>query len=117
MRYRALDPNGDYRFGRGQTDFLVNSPEAVAQAVKTRLLLEQGEWFLDTQEGTPYQTRILGKDGWREADWAIRERILATQGVTEIVDYSSRLNPGTRTLTVQVTLKTLHGSATLQQVL
>ncbi|MGE4978545.1 hypothetical protein AB8914_22915, partial [Yersinia enterocolitica] len=33
MRYRREDENGDYTFGQGDNTFLINSPEAVAQAV------------------------------------------------------------------------------------
>lgn len=40
---------------------LVNSPEAVAQAIKTRFLLWYGQWFLDTTEGTPWIQSVLGK--------------------------------------------------------
>jgi hypothetical protein len=54
MRYRKLDANGDYTFGGGSNDFLVNTPETVAQAVMTRLNLLQGEWFLDTTAGMPW---------------------------------------------------------------
>lgn len=52
MRYRREDPEGDYTFGQGDGTFLVNSPECVAQAVKTRFELWKGQWFLDTTEGT-----------------------------------------------------------------
>lgn len=117
MRYRALDANGDYSFGRGALDFLVNSPEAVAQAVKTRLLLARGEWFLDVEEGTPWATKVLGTGTQQTYDLAIRERILETEGVTEIVDYSSSLNRDTRFLTVTARINTVYGQATLTQVL
>lgn len=43
MRYRREDENGDYTFGRGDSGFFVDCPEAVAQAVKTRLQLWQGQ--------------------------------------------------------------------------
>lgn len=39
MRYRVLSPTGDYTFGQGPGEFLVNSPAAVAQAIGTRLRL------------------------------------------------------------------------------
>ncbi len=48
MRYRAWDANGDYTFGQGSKNFLVNSPQCVAQAVVSRLRLQLGEWFIDT---------------------------------------------------------------------
>ena len=39
MRYRREDADGDYTFGSGDDTWLINSPEAVAQAVKTRFEL------------------------------------------------------------------------------
>lgn len=117
MRYRAQDVNGDYVVGRGAADFFVNIPAAVAQAVKTRLLLEQGEWFLDVTEGTPYSTAILGEGTRPLYDNAIRERILDTQGVTEIVDYFSKLDPVTRALTVTATISTIYGATTITEIL
>lgn len=117
MRYRALDANGDMVFGQGPSEFLVNSPEAVAQAVKTRLLLISGEWFLDTTEGTPYLTEILGTNTQTIYDQAIQERILATPGVLSIDNYSSSLDRAKRQLSVQCTITTAYGAATVQQVL
>ncbi|MBG6243579.1 MAG: hypothetical protein EKE20_18100, partial [Candidatus Symbiopectobacterium sp. Dall1.0] len=61
MRYRREDANGDYTFGQGDSTWLINSPEAVAQAVKTRFELWYGQWFLDTAEGTPWLQSVLGK--------------------------------------------------------
>src|SRR5260363_151880 len=63
MRYRRLDAAGDYAFGRGLSDFEQDTPEAVAQAVKTRLALRFGEWFLDTSDGRP-STGRFGSGFW-----------------------------------------------------
>ena len=52
MRYRKLDAAGDMTFGNGIGAFYVDIPEAPAQAVMTRLRMEQGEWFLDAKAGT-----------------------------------------------------------------
>lgn len=117
MKYRKLDANDDYSFGKGKADFLANSPETVAQAVVTRLRLWRGEWFLDKTEGTPYNPSILGKHTLDSYDLAIRERILGTQGVKEILEYESHLYPETRTLTVTTTIDTIYGPASLQEVL
>lgn len=115
MRYRALDAAGDMTFGQGSRDFLTNTPEAVAQAVMTRLRLLTGEWFLDSDEGTPYATQILGRNTEPTYDQAIRERILDTQGVTALVSYSSSLVG--RKLSVDATIDTVYGQATLSEVL
>jgi hypothetical protein len=50
MRYRREDDDGDYTFGQGDDTWLINSPEAVAQAIKTRFELWYGQWFLDTTD-------------------------------------------------------------------
>lgn len=109
MRYRALDANGDSTFLSGRSTFLVNSPAAVAQAVKTRLLLMTGEWFLDVTEGTPYATEIIGKGTTSTYDAAIRDRVLGTEGVVSIDAYSSNLNRSTRALSVNMTITTSFG--------
>jgi hypothetical protein len=109
LRYRAQDINGDYTWGQ-PNEFLVNTPDAVAQAVKTRLLLKQPEWFLDVTAGTPYATLILGVGTKATYDGAIREVILDTIGVTEITAYASQLNPVTRALSIQATINTVYGA-------
>ena len=76
MRYRKLDADGDYSFGSRQADF-PGLPDTVAQAVKTRLMLLRGEWFLDSTEGMPWQGEVLGKQPRASYDWAIRQRMLA----------------------------------------
>jgi hypothetical protein len=115
MRYRKLDANGDYSFGHGAVDFYINSPDGVAQAVKTRLALLQGEWFLDTQEGTPYATQILGTNTQNTYDIAIRSRILGTQGVNELIYYQSSIN--NRSLSVYATIDTIYGPTSISVTL
>lgn len=111
MRYRKLDANGDMRFGHGQTDFYRDVPEAPAQAVQTRLFLRLGEWFLDTTDGTPWDTEILGAHTQNTRDAAIRERIEETAGVASLDAYSSTFDPNTRLFTVQATITTVYGTA------
>ncbi|WAL80948.1 hypothetical protein OYT13_13790 [Pandoraea sp. XJJ-1] len=115
MRYRKEDADGDYVLG-GTAAFLVDSPEAVAQAVGTRLQLIQGEWFLDTTAGMPWE-QVLGKNTQGTADSAIRQCILGTQGVVEITEYSSSLDEDTRALAVVATITTIYGTTTVQVTL
>jgi hypothetical protein len=117
MRYRALDANGDYSGGRGQGNFLINSPACVAQSVLTRLKLWQGQWFLDLTAGTPWLQKVLGKTSKKTYDLAIRARVLGTQGVTAITNYSSTLDPATRVLTVSIDIMTQFGPATVATTL
>lgn len=113
MKYRKLDASGDYTLGT-QADFYVNSPTAVAQAVKTRLALWVGEWFLNVTEGMPWNEQVLGKRlRGKNYDTAIRQRILGTDGVSEIADYSSSIDPDTRALSVSATITTAYGTTQL----
>lgn len=105
MRYRALSATGDYTFGQGQANFLINSPAMVGQSVKTRLLLWTGNWFLDVTEGTPWSQKILGANTKPLYDLAIQQRILETPGVKNITKYSSLITG--RNLTVNVTIDTI----------
>lgn len=116
MRYRTLSAENDYVFGQGPSEFLVNSPEAVAQAVQTRLLLISGEWFLDTDEGTPYNSQILGEHTQGLYDQAIKTRILDTPGVLAILKYNS-VADAQRSLSVACTISTIYGQTTVSQVL
>ena len=117
MRYRTLSPTGDYTWGENGSNFLVDSPAAVAQAIQTRLKLISGEWFLDQTAGTPYNTEILGAGTQSTRDLAIQTVILETQGVTEIADYASYLDPSTRQFTVAAVVNTQYGQTTITQAL
>lgn len=114
MKYRALDPLGDYTVGK---PFLSNTPATVGQAVLTRLRLWRGEWFLDTADGTPYSEDVLGKRTVRNPEVAIRQRILGTPGVTAITAFASSYDGNTRRLTVSASIDTLYGAVTLSEAL
>lgn len=114
MRYRKLSPTGDYEFGGGSLNFYTDTPDAVGQAVKTRILLWLGEWYLDIEEGTLYMQGIIGKHPKTTADTTLQERILTTQGMTAISDYTSVINPETRRFSVSVTLDTIYGRTALE---
>lgn len=106
MKYRLLDENRDSTFGRNI--FLVDSPEAVAQAVSTRLKLLQGEWFLDIEAGIPYDTKVIGFAGIPFYDTIIKEAILETAGVTGIQNYVSYILDQ-RDLHIIATIDTFYG--------
>lgn len=115
MIYRKLDADGDYVFGQRDGDFLKNSAETVAQAIRTRLGLIAGEWFLDVTKGTPYNSRILGAHTVATYDTALQEVILGTQGVLRLTAYSSAVDPVTRAATVECTVTTIYGEVSVSQ--
>lgn len=117
MKYRKLDEAGDYTLGSG-SDFLTNTPEAVGQAVLTRLKLWRGEWFINIEDGTEWETEVLGKRFQNtNPDASIQGRILGTQGVVEISDYSSTFDGNTRKLNVRVAITTIYGVTTIEETL
>lgn len=93
MRYRMLDPNGDYSFGKGQQHFTYGI-YAVRQAIQTRLQLFKGEWWEDVENGLPLFQDILGTptslDNKVIVDSLITERILGTEKVHSIKEFESR---------------------------
>ncbi len=109
FKYRALDVDGDYSFGHGSSDFLVDSAAAVAQAVMTRLKLWQGEWFLDLVDGMPWNQRVLGVSRPGPRDAAIRARILETPFVTHILDYTSSVDVASRSFSGSCKIDTAFG--------
>lgn len=116
MKYRKLDASGDYSFGNGSADFWKDQPEAVAQSVQTRLFLFRGEWFLDATEGMTWKTEVLGVRTANTRDPAIRRRVLGTTGCRSITAYSSNLNRDTRAFSVNLTIDTIYGAATVTGV-
>lgn len=96
MRLRKLTASGDYSFGHGLNDLLIDSPAAVGQLVETTLRLFQGEWYLDLSAGTPYVQGILGKHSKDLADASFIGTITNVQGVVSLVDYVGTINPQTR---------------------
>ena len=106
MRVRKQDSNGDYVIGQGEANFWINQAEGVVQTVVTRLLLAEGEWFLDQTIGTPWSQEILGYSTAALRDIAIKTVILQTNNVTALTDYNSSVDTTTRKFTVSGSILT-----------
>jgi hypothetical protein len=104
------DSQGDYVIGQGEANFYVNSPLGVAQTVETRLLLWEGEWFLNKTIGTPWSQEVLGYNTASLRDIAIKAVILGTTGVTALDDYASSFDPETREFTVSGSIFTQYST-------
>lgn len=100
----ALDTNHDLIItGRDLTP--LTGSALVAQRIKQRLLLLQGEWFLDEEAGLPWFDRIFTKqqtlDGVKQL---LIKEINETPGVDELQALSLELNKETRQVNCNFTV-------------
>lgn len=111
MKYRRLDENWDYCFGRGQQNY-ISDLEAVVQAVKSRLMLLKEEWWEDLEDGLPLWQDVIGGSGSEDhrkaVDILIRDRISGTEGVLAVTEYESQYE--NRRYTFQATVESIYGS-------
>lgn len=112
MRNRKMGAGDDFTFCSGKTRIMVDTPEAVAQAVLTRMRLYTGEWFLDTREGLD-KSLILGYGTQGTRDAVVQQRMQGTPGVLRILEYSSSVG-GARDFRVTATLDTIYGEAIIE---
>ncbi len=89
---------------------LVDKANQVRQQLLIKLKLWRGEWFLDTEFGTPYLQQILGKQlTLSGALTALRKSILEVEGVRQILSFSYTYSSSSRKLTVEFTADTPYG--------
>lgn len=94
---------------------LVAGAEQVRQQLLIKLKLWTGEWFLDTEFGTPYLQQILGKQlTLSGAIVALRKSIMEVEGVRRIIAFAYRFDNATRELTVVFSADTPYGIIEVQ---
>ncbi len=81
--------------------------------MKTRLRLLLGEWWENTADGLPLFEEIVGRffstmGGIERVDLIFADRIMGTQGVAEIKEFNSELNPNTRVYSAAITVVTIY---------
>lgn len=89
---------------------LIDKSERVRQQLRIKLQLWTGEWFLDTEFGTPYLQDILGKQlTLFGALAAIKTSIMEVTDVLEITSFKHQFNNQTRRLSVTFEVTTPYG--------
>ncbi|MBQ9347323.1 MAG: hypothetical protein IJT94_08310 [Oscillibacter sp.] len=86
-----ISPKGDIALG-----------DSVAQKIRIKLLMFEGEWRWNREEGLPYNDYLLAKNpdtDYLEA--AVRARIFEVTEVTDVRDVRVTLDPKTRTGTIR----------------
>ena len=90
MRIRNIDGDNDWRFGKGQSDYVVGA-YAVGLDIKLRLQ----EWFDDCffalDHGIPWQTRLGSFNQKLFLDDDIRRIARETTGVLDIINFESQV--------------------------
>lgn len=110
MLVRRPTPGWDMQFGQGRANY-ANDAEAVAVLVKKRLLLVFKEWFLDETEGTPYIEDVARKPANLPlAESVIKQKILDTEGVLELISFSMTFDPNIRKLYVAASVRTIYSN-------
>lgn len=106
----------DLEFKNGDlTGGIATGDDEVVQRIRTRLLRERGEWFLNTASGMPWYREgkgILGAVlGDKSAvDLLIRKRILETEGVARVVKLNTLFSIGSRTYSIYMQVLLNSGS-------
>lgn len=107
MRIRAIDENGDWKFGKGIQDYLLDL-EGLKVNLKTRLKSWKGDCFFALTEGVDYNNFLdLGTKSFLDRD--IKRVILQTEGVILIKTFTSTLDRDSRDLTIECNIVTIFG--------
>lgn len=110
MLVRRLDENWDMTFGHGLTNY-ARDQEAVSQNVKSKLQLLRAEWFLDVDAGVPYLQEIMVKPADLQlAEALIKQTILETEGISELITFELVFNRDTRRMVINATVATIYGT-------
>ncbi len=116
MKYRRLDENGDYTFGKGLGDFIDGS-NAVAQAIQTKLKLYEDEWWEDLDDGLPMFQKILGhRTPKAEVANIIKKRILEVPNILEINTVDFSYNGQSRSYSFSCNVITIFGQAIILNI-
>lgn len=112
MTVRRLDENGDIT--TSGTQFITGRAEIV-QTLNTRLRLYSGEYFRDITEGTPWFQSVLTKNtSLANKEAVLKSRILQTDGVLKLTNFSTDFNNVTRAYSITVGVLTPYGAEELQ---
>jgi len=105
MRFRGIDSNGDWVFGKGRNSYLTDN-EALMMNIKTRLLEFLGDCFFDMEKGIDWWT-LLGGKNLRKILVDVQRTILRSYQVKKIVNLDYTLT--NRKLFITISIEFLDG--------
>lgn len=100
-------------------DLSLNSGiQYVIQLLKIRLQFFAGEWFLDTTKGLPFFEEILIKNpDVPSIESLLKASIIETDGVLELIEFSSVFSASNRSLSVEFKVTSIYGDIELNQTI
>ena len=112
MKYRKLTSTGDYSFGSGSNNY-ADGNEAVAQAIKTKLLLFYGERWENLGEGIPMFQSVLGQTNPEtiksSLSMLVEQRIMEVEEVDNVKNIEIDYDRKNRTISMEVDVATTSG--------
>lgn len=112
---RALDQTGDWTFGGGTSNYLINSSQAimsnnsaVGQQIRCRLLEFSGNCFWNPQAGLDWKTLLGQRNNQQLINLQAASVISNTPGVTFLQQLNVNLNRNTRQLTITWVVTTVY---------
>jgi len=113
---RRLDANGDFVISG---EVWIYDIEAIQQTIQTRIYLFSAEYWRDVSDGTPWINSILGKNNSvntiQSKSSLLKNRILNTEGVITILEWSSDFDYSTRKFTIVATILTEYGTISVSE--
>lgn len=88
VRDLVLNTSGDLDLVSRRLRLTTRGEEALAQKLRVRLGLAQGDWFMDQRVGVPYYTDIMGKQPTGAAEALLRRVIMTCPGVAALEAFS-----------------------------
>ena len=105
MRFRNLDSNGDWCFGKGRNSYLRDN-QALLLNIKTRILEFYQDCFFDMEKGIDWWNLMGGKN-LQKVLVDVRKTILESYQVRRIVSLEYALQ--NRALTILVSIEFMNG--------
>lgn len=105
MSFRNLDNNGDWTFGLGRNNYVIENQE-IALNIKTRVLSFLGDCFFATDEGIDYWN-LLEYNKQDQLENAIASTIAATDGVQKVNNVDIIIGSNRR-MTVSYSIYTIY---------
>jgi len=99
----------DYDLTSNGLELFEKNPNVVAQRIRIAYQLKQGELFTDVIEGVPIVEFSATKDGGSFADAFMIDYTSKIEGVVEVINFTSRINPVTRVYEPTVEVRTDSG--------